>query len=172
MNKIFKFFIPVLFVVLSAFNTTDAQDYKFHSVFMYNFTKYIQWPTSYQSGDFVIGVLGDSPIIESLEKMAESKTVGAQKFSIVRYKSVDEINKCHMLFIPSNRSKQLKDALNKVNGQSTLVITEKNGLGVEGSCINFVLVDGKWKFELNKPATEKNNLKVSGDLAKLAILID
>lgn len=172
MKKVFKFIIPVLFVFLSAFNTTDAQDYKFHSVFMYNFTKYIQWPASYQSGDFVIGVLGDSPILESLEKMAESKTVGAQKFSIVRYKNVEEISKCHMLFIPSNRSKFLKDAIAKTNGQSTLIITEKNGLGTEGSNINFVLVDGKWKFELNKSATEKSNLKVSGDLAKLAILID
>jgi hypothetical protein len=159
--------VAIVFISLKA----SAQDYKFHSVFMYNFTKYIQWPSAYQSGDFVIGVLGDSPIIESLEKMAENKTVGTQKFAIVKYGSTADISKCHMLFIPSGKSGDLAQALDKVAGQSTLVITEKAGMGKKGSSINFILVDGKWKFELNRGATEKSSLKVSGELARLAIEI-
>src|SRR4028119_2478204 len=63
-------------------------DYKYHSVFIYNFIKYIQWPSSAQSGDFVIGVLGSSGIIPELEKMASTKTVGSQKIVVRRFNSV------------------------------------------------------------------------------------
>ncbi len=149
----------------------QAQDYKYHPSYIYNFTKYIQWPTSYQSGDFVIAVLGDSPIIQELERMAENKSVGSQKFIIKKFKSVSEISKCHMLFIPVSKSKELSQALSVLAGQSTLVLTEKPGMASEGSGINFVLKEGKWKFELNKEATDKNSLKVSSELARFAILI-
>ena len=148
-----------------------AQDYRFHSVFIYNFTKYIQWPEASNSGDFVIGVLGDSPIISELEKMASTKTAGSQKFVIKKIESVAEVNKMQILFIPNARSKFLEEVIGKVGSQPTLVITEKPGLGQKGSGINFILVDGKWKFELNRAATDKGGLKISGELARLAIEI-
>jgi len=168
-----KFFCLILISVIGAFSSLNAQaqDYRFHSVFIYNFTKYIQWPEAYQSGDFVIGVLGDSPIIQELEKMASTKTAGSQKFAIKKMESVADIGKAQIVFIPNARSKNLEEVLAKVGSQSTLVITEKPGLGQKGSGINFILVDGKWKFELNKAATEKSNLKVSSELSRLAIEI-
>jgi hypothetical protein len=147
------------------------QDYRFHSVFMYNFTKYIQWPTSVQTGDFIIGVLGNSPILPELEKMAENKTVGNQKIVIKKFKSVSDISSCQMLFIPSADSRDFESALEKLKGKPTLVLTEKNGLGQKGSGINFVLLDGKWRFELNENATQNAGLKVSKELSRLAILL-
>jgi hypothetical protein len=167
-----KFLKNIIFMVfvLSCLSS-QAQDYKFHSVFMYNFTKYIQWPSNYQSGDFIIAVLGDSPIIEHLNKMAEGKTVGSQKFLIKKYSSVNDIQNCHILFIPSNKSNEFDKVQLKLEGLSTLLITEKDGLGHKGSGINFIIVDGEWKFELNKKSTEKSNLKVSTELARLAIEI-
>ncbi|MDQ3394370.1 MAG: YfiR family protein [Bacteroidota bacterium] len=156
--------------ILTGF-VVNAQDYKYHPSFIYNFTKYIEWPASYQTGDFVIAVLGDSEIIIELEKMAENKSVGSQKFVIKKLKSADEIEKCHLLFIPVSKSKELTQALLKLEGKPTLIVTEKPGMASQGSGINFVMMDGKWKFELNKSATEKSNLKVSSDLAKFAIII-
>jgi hypothetical protein len=52
-----------------------------------------------------------------------------------------------------------------------LVITDKSGLGEKGSGINFKTVDNKLKFELNQKAIEASNLKVSGALSSMAILI-
>lgn len=163
--------ILIAAVLFLASFAANAQDYKYHPSFIYNFTKYIQWPANYQSGDFVIAVLGESPIIQELEKMAENKSVGTQKFIIKKYKSASDIDKCHMLFIPVSKSKDLTQVLEKLEGQPTLIVTEKPGLATQGSGINFVMLEGKWKFELNKSATDKSNLKVSSDLAKFAILI-
>ncbi len=152
--------------------TAQAQnsDHKFHSVFILNFIKYIQWPNV--SSDFVIGVLGDADIIAELERSSQNKNVAGQKIVIKKYDNINDFNgECHVFYIPNGKSKHLADALTKTSGKSTLVITEKNGLASKGSGINFVLKDGRWKFELNKEATEKAGLKVSSDLAKLAILI-
>jgi hypothetical protein len=155
----------------SLFSFTSGQDYKFERTFIYNFTKYIQWPPGQQSGDFVIGVLGDSPIYEQLQVMSQTRTAGAQKFEIKKLNSVNEIKGLHMLFVPKDQNGQIGSILAKIKGAATLVITEGTGMAGKGSCINFIYIDGKPRFELNKNAADKSNLKVSSELMKLAIII-
>ena len=138
---------------------------------MYNFTRYIQWPPEELNEDFVIGILGNSEIVKELQDMARIKKVNSHNINIKVYNSVEEIGQCQMLFVPEDKSKFIEDVLAKLGNQSTLLITEKPGLGVEGSGINFIVRDGKLRFELNKSATDRANLKVSGELSKLAILI-
>ena len=70
-------------IVLVAFCVSaKAQDEKFKALFMYNFTKYIEWPQTKQSGDFVIGVMGNSAIVSELNAIASKKTVGAQNIKV------------------------------------------------------------------------------------------
>ena len=179
-NRIYQKFIRQmqrrvlgLFIILLAFTVqVKGQDlHKFHSIYIYNFSKFIQWPMEYTKGDFIIGVLGNSPVTQHLKAMAASKKVGGQSFSIVNYKKPGDIKKCHILYIPTEQSSMLEECKTNLAGTATLIITDKPGLGKDGSGINFLVIDGKPKFELNKSAAEERNLKVSTELAKLAILI-
>ncbi len=157
--------------IIFASYSSQAQIYNYYQIFMYNFAKYIQWPAEKQSGDFVIGVLGKSPLVSNLENMAATKKVGSQDIRVVVFESIDQVSNCHMLFIPSGKSSELNGVRAKLQNSATLLITENEGLARKGSNINFIVVDGKLRFELNKDETERANLKVSGDLTKLAILI-
>jgi hypothetical protein len=165
----------VFAVFLTAFfcgsHIAHSQDYKFHSLFIYNFTKYIEWPDNKKSGDFVIGVLGKSELTENLEKMAEMKSVGEQKIQVSVVNDIAAIANCHIIFLPQNESNKLDDVLKLANQGSVLVISERSGLGKRGSAINFFVESGKWRFELNLAAFEKSNLKVSGELVKLGKVI-
>ncbi len=58
-----------------------------------------------------------------------------------------------------------------VTGKSVLTVTDGNGMGEKGSCINFKVIDGKLKFELNQATVSGSNLKVSTQLSSMAILI-
>jgi hypothetical protein len=171
-----KQIMPILlFSILSVLliwpHIAKSQDYRFHSLFIYNFTKYIEWPENKKSGDFVIGVLGKSDITENLVRMAEMKTVGEQKIQVSVVNDIAAISDCHILFLPQSESNKLDDVLDQANKGSVLVVSERNGLGKRGSAINFIIESGKWRFELNLSAFEKSNLKVSGELVKLGKVI-
>src|SRR5690606_30565599 len=161
----------VLVLLLLTFSLSHAQNYKLHTLFIFSFTRYVQWPDAYNQGDFEILVLGDSPAVDDLKTMAQTKKVGDRAIKVTKINSPSEIRKCNMLFIPSTKSGQLPEVLAKVNTQSILIITEENGLGAKGSDINFILKEGKLAFELNQSAISKQNLKVSNELSRLAILI-
>jgi len=163
----------LLVVILSAFSFINgmAQSYKMHTVFIFSFTRYIQWPDAYSGGEFEILVLGDSPIVDELKSMAQVKKVGDRAIKVTKINNVSEIRKCNILFIPAAKSPQIAEVLAKVTTQSILVVSEEQGLGAKGSNVNFVTKDGKLAFELNQGATTKQGLKVSNELSRLAILI-
>ncbi len=163
----------LLVVILLVVNSISglAQAYKMHTVFIFSFTRYIQWPDNYNGGDFEILVLGDSPIVEELKSMAQVKKVGDRNIKVTRINAPSEIRKCNILYIPASKSSQIADVLGKVMTQSILVVTEEPGLGAKGSNVNFITKDGKLAFELNQSAALKQGLKISNELSRLAILI-
>lgn len=161
------------FLIFSIVAKAQLGDYKSHTVYIYNFTKYVQWPASYQSGNFVIGIYGISPITAQLRAATANKSVGGQKIVVKQYNSLAAIvDNPHILFIPNLQSSKLATIKQKFVGKSTLLVTEKNGLARLGSMINFVLRDGKWKIEMNNTEVTKAGLKVSSQLSRIAIPVD
>ena len=151
----------------------NSSNAKIKATFLYNFTKYIDWPDKYKEGNFIIGVLGTTPFYNDLNTLLSTKTVGNQKFEIKSFSNVESISgNCHILFIPAENSSMLSEVLKKLKGKSTLIVTEKNGLARQGSAINFIIENNKQRFELNKNNIAKYNLKVSLTLESLAIKVD
>jgi hypothetical protein len=164
-----KTFVLLLFLI--SFSISHAQNYKLHSLFIFSFTRYVQWPEGQNEGDFEIVVLGDSPLTEELKVMAQAKKVGDRAIKISKINAITELKKCNILFVPASKSPQIAEILGKVSAQPILVVTEDTGLGAKGSNINFITKDGKLAFELNQTTLTKQNLKVSNELSRLAILI-
>ena len=136
-----------------------------------NFTKLIEWPQPYRQGNFVVGVIGDSPLYPELVKMSKTKKVANQSLQVVKFNSSSEIQKCHIIYVSRNKSENMNAVLEKVKQNSTLIITEKNGLVDKGAGINFIVKDNRQKFELNKKNVEKYKLKVSSNLVSLAFTV-
>lgn len=160
----------LLAVTLLFCGLTQAQNYKQHPLFIYSFTRYVQWPEAYTQGDFEILVLGDTPLMDELKVLA-TKKVGERAIKIVKISSVAEIRKCNMLFVPADKSDKITEILQKIDTQSVLLMTEQPGLGAQGSCINFITKEGRLAFELNQAAFTKRNLKASNELTRIATMI-
>ncbi len=164
------FIYLALFGFLSVGIGASAQNsnHKIHSIFIYNFAKYTQWPASSQSGDFIIEVLGRSPLADELAKVVANKTVGTQKIVVRRITSPDQLSGAHMVILPGTESRHFEALQARLKGKPTLLITEKPGLGHKGSGINFVIREDKWSYELNQGILAENGLRVSIEISKLA----
>ena len=150
----------------------QGQEYKLKAVFIYHFTKYFQWSYSDTSGTFEIAIIGDSNIIDPLKEIAEKKLVKGRRIKIKHFQAVEDINKCHILFISASEINQLDKILQRVKKENILTISDSNGFANKGVAINFVLVKEKIKFEINSRALEHAGLQASSQLQKLAILVE
>lgn len=140
------------------------------SVFIYNFANMVEWPESERSGDFVIGVLGNSEVSGELKKISAQKKVGTRTIKVENYASVAEIGECHILVLSEDKKADLANSVSKA--KKSLIVSEEAGSAKKGAGVSFILVDNKVRFELNKKNVEKSGLKVGTSLEKLAIIVE
>ncbi len=161
----------LVMMVSSAAFSQERPIHEVYSMMVFNFVKYVQWPTNDNSKEFVIGVVGNTEIYNTLSAWYGGKAKGTKTYVIKKFNNATEITDCQVIFIDKTKSGEFDAVNNKVKGKGTLVVTDRNGLGSRGSCINFKTVDEKLRFELNQQAIEASNLKVAGSLTSMAILI-
>jgi hypothetical protein len=171
MKAIKNVFLAVAILVSGNAVAQERPMHEVYSMMMFNFVKYVQWPNQTGTGEFVIGVIGNGEVYNTLNAWYGGKPRNGQTYVIKSYKSAAEMGACDVVFIDKTKSGEFEAVKNKVAGKGTLLITDKAGLGEKGSAINFRTVDNKLKFELNQKAMEASNLKVSSALTSMAIVI-
>jgi hypothetical protein len=148
--------------------TAQVSSYKAYTLFVYNFTKYIQWPDGAIKDEFVIGVFGKSPIQDELQKMVAVKKAGDKIIRILELSENNLTSEVHILFIPDNKTDQMTTILAAVKGKPVLLVAEKEGTVQKGAGISFMSDHNNLKFELNSASLAAQNLKVSKTLEALA----
>jgi hypothetical protein len=165
----------VLFLIqLINVNDLKAQtiDYSLQANIIYRLTKYIDWKAVNKTDDFIIGVDGNEEAYKALTTATKNKFANEQKIKVRLIDNIKNVNDCNILFITDEASDDLKLLFQSTQNKPILIVTEKKGMALKGSCINFIVVDDKLKLEVNKTNIEDRNLKISKELLKLTILVN
>ncbi|MBN2523718.1 MAG: YfiR family protein [Bacteroidales bacterium] len=160
-------YLSFIFSVIFTFNL-EAQEEKYIGLFLYNFTKYFDWPETVKSGDFVIEVLGHKSVYDELLRITANKKIGNQNIVVKNPETPEAIGKCHIMFVGHWHSRHLPVILNKLSNHPSLIITEMEGLLDQGSAINFVIRDGTIKFEMKISNVNSHNIKTDQRIRELA----
>ncbi|MBN2350113.1 MAG: YfiR family protein [Bacteroidales bacterium] len=162
--------IVILFLVFGCF-TSNAQEEKYISLFLYNFSKHFDWPQESKSGDFVIEILGHKSVFDELEKIVSMKKVGNQDIVVRNFSDYSQLGNGQILFVGYWHNKYLPEIVNKCRNKNVLIVTENEGSIEKGSAINFLILNGTIKFEMSKSNTVSHNLKIDPRIEQLAIRV-
>jgi hypothetical protein len=173
LNLLFKKFLLVI-VAGSFAGAASAQNVQqednLEAAFIYNFTKYVDWGPYAQDSVFVIGVAGNSPIVQSLDAIAASSRINNKRVMVKTINRGAEIASCDIVFISKECPMPLDYILGKVR-PGVLTISEQPGFAEAGTAFNFVEVNNRLKFEANLKAISSAGLKAGSQLLKLAIIV-
>jgi hypothetical protein len=177
--------ILVLGMTLNWTSTADAQagdasnssEYLIKAGFIYNFAKFVEWPSAaFSQGDspIVIGVLGTDPFGSVLDRLVEDKKIGQRGFVVKRYKwgkDLKELKDCKILFVSASEKAHNDEIVELVKGLPILTIGETPGFAERGGVIRFTVEENRVRFEVNVEAAHKADLNISSRLLTLAKII-
>ena len=149
----------------------SEQEANLKAAFIYNFTKYIDWGNYNDRNEFVIDVLGDTTIANSLEQIAKEETINNKPIVVHVLENPSQAVGCDILFISKNCHFTLDKILPLV-GKGVLTVSEQPGYARQGTAFNFIIVNNKLKFEANLKAISSAGLKAGSQLLKLARIIE
>jgi hypothetical protein len=171
LQKIFLLFLIVILQGFSKILAQQAMDYAVQANIIYRFTKYIDWPDKSNSGDFIIGIVGDSPLTDELKNFVINKMAGSRKIIVKRFSPIAGTFNCDILFITEDESYSLKKIAARTAGSPILLVAESDGLCLQGACINFIVVSDHLKLEINKNNIEQRKLNIASELLQVCIVV-
>jgi hypothetical protein len=165
---------------VQAGDASDSSEYLVKAGFIYNFAKFVEWPsTAFAEPDspIVIGVLGTDPFGDIINHVVEGKKIGARGFVIRRFKWSKELKEskdfkeCRILFVSSSEKLRFEEIVEAVKGLPILTVGEAPGFAERGGMIRLMLEDNRVRFEVNVDAAHDGNLNISSRLLTLARII-
>jgi hypothetical protein len=151
-----------------------AGEYQVKAAFLFNFAKFVEWPpTSFPdaSAPLRICVFGRDPFGEELRNITSEKTVNGRKLEVNQVVDLQLARTCHIIFIASSETAQLKRILESLRGTNALTVSDAKGFTEQGGMINFVLENDRVQFEVNRKAAEQAGLKISSKLLSVAKVV-
>lgn len=170
MRKYLQYIVSVGAMFFCTANTNNSVDeYTLKAAYIYNFTKFIEWPSKLMNAeDFVIAVDGSKEMMAALKTITETKKVKDKKIVIKELNSLGS-DRCHIVFASRNISKtSFKDITRSNRFAQSLIISEHVGYCEIGAVINFINKNNKIRFEINITEANARELKTSSQLIKVA----
>jgi hypothetical protein len=154
----------------------EPTEYELKAVFLFRFaTPYVKWPAtafSSKTAPFVITIVGKDPFGKSIDDLLAGKKVGEHPIQIVRKASVEELENCHLLFVPQSQEKHLEKVREFTKDKPILVVAESIAAAKSGAHVGFYLERAHVRFAINPTAAKQAKLDVSSELLKLAMLVE
>jgi len=153
---------------------TSAPEYQVKGAFLYQFTKFVDWPAStYPSADspFVIAVVGKDPFGPDFAKALAGKTADGRPLVFREYNQVEDVQPCQILFVSSSDRDKVPAILARLGTSNTLTVSDFGEFIQRGGIVNFYLDDDRVRFEINPDAAGAAGLQISSKLLSLAKVV-
>ena len=161
-------------------DASDSSEYLIKAGFIYNFAKFVEWPSTALAepdSPIVIGVLGTDPFGDIINHVVEGKKIGMRGFVVRRFKwskelkDLKDFKECRILFVSSSEKMHFEEIVDAVRGLPILTVGETPGFAERGGMIRLMLEDNRVRFEVNVEAAQHGNLNISSRLLTLARII-
>lgn len=149
-------------------------EYQIKAVFLYNFAQFVEWPAAVfanEAAPLVIGVLGDDPFGAQLDAAVKEEKLGQRPLEIRRFRRVEEIATCHILFICRSESARLERIISSLQGRSVLTVSDMDEFTRRGGMIRFLTENKKVRMRINPEAAKRVGLTISSKLLRPAEIV-
>ena len=146
-------------------------EYEVKAAFLYNFAKYITWPPSPDRKPLVIGLIGKDPFGRALDDAMRGQKAQDRPVIVRRFKKIDDITNCDLLFIASSEKSRLPHILSILGKSPVVTVADMDQFTEGGGMINLRLQQDRVNFDVNVDAFSRAGLKAGSQLLRLARVV-
>jgi YfiR/HmsC-like len=140
--------------------------------FLYNFTKFVEWPSEVftnASTPIVLGIVGANPFGRLLTDAAAGKTVNGRGVLIKHFREDEDLKSCQIVFVSSLEKKRAAQIVEKLGRANVLTVGEGDAFIEAGGMIAFVVEGNKVRLVMNLEAASEARLKISAKVIAVAL---
>ncbi len=151
----------------------DVRESAIHAAFVLNFARYVEWPAGALSPERVLDVCflsAAEPVGREIAAFKD-RPVQGQRVEVHRGVRVADLGECDVVYLGEQDEYRLQEALRALTGQPVLTVGSLKGFAPAGGMIGLYREADRVRFEVNLDAVNRNGLRLSAQLLKLARIV-
>ena len=156
-------------VSAAAASQPEADAARVRSAFLYNFTKFVEWPDSAfatPSSPFVVCVFADADFRRTLEATLQGEQVGGRTISVAPPDPQD-VRACHLLYFSMAASERQARILAGLRQSPVLSVGEGRRFLEQGGLIAFLIENDRVRFAISKRGADTASLTSPPQLLRM-----
>jgi YfiR/HmsC-like len=157
----------------SVFNVSaGSRESKILAGFLYNFSKYVQWPAGTFADDkspFILCIVDQDSFVLIVEETLNGKKVEGRRVIIQSRKPTDDLNSCNLLYIGTREQEGVGEVVKSITGKGVLTVGWLDKTSNSKVVINLIKYKNKFKYLVNTDKADQENLQISSRLLQLAV---
>jgi len=159
-----------LFPLASAAQVKDELAVK--AAFVFNLTKYVEWPAGAAANEIVIGVTGEESMGLVLKQVLSGKTAGSKTVRVILEPGKEELPHCNILYIAQPSPQKIRAILERIPSTGILTVGDTASFTRLGGAVGLVTTGDHVQIQINPAAAEAAQIKISSRLLSLATLVN
>ena len=172
-NRFFQFFIVCLYLFSGSAHPAPQryEEYAIKTAFLYRSLHYVEWSTINGNKNHIsICIQKPDKFSETIHSLNKRK-VNGRTISVTNIASYDDAMECNVLYIPAEKPAVVKQILRQFQNSNILTISDRRGFADYGVILNFPVVNHKVVIEVNVDAANKQSIRFSAKLLRIAEII-
>ncbi len=177
MYKQFVFtLLLIIFVPILSFGVSYSEN-EVKATFILKFAHFTRWKihnhnnTQRKDRTIIIGVYGKSVIAKYLNRLLSSNSEESANFNLIILKSIEDISKCDVVFIPKTSNKEFNKVKNVLEKLPVLTISDHEKFLEQGVMIVMFKKGKRVMYSINKKSIDASGLALRPKVYKLAVEI-
>lgn len=149
-------------------------EYEIQAGYLYNFAKFVEWPSSAfasTESPFVIVVVDGGEASSVLERIFDGKKVGSHPVHVKKASATALPTESHILFVSRESELTPEQVYNRFKKTATLVVGETEKFAERGGIVGFTREDDSIRLTLNLERAAEAGLKVDAKLSSVAKVV-
>jgi hypothetical protein len=145
-------------------------EYNVKAALLLNFARFIEWPDAAfatAQAPVQVCVFGHNPFGDGLARTLQGETVHARSLAARQVKSQADSSGCHLLFVPSGTESRAGAVIHQENSFA-VTVGESPRFEAIGGAVNFILEEGRVRFNVNLQPVESRGIRISARMLQLA----
>ncbi len=149
------------------------REFEIKAVFLFNFAKFIEWPSSaFDGSDSPINlcILGENPFGATLDMVVSEEKAQGRMAQVIRLNSVKQSSQCHIVFISRSETGNEITILEALKNHPILTVSDIKDFSTRGGMIEFHVKDNRIRFIIDPDKIKSENLQVNVNLIRVGDL--
>ncbi len=117
-----------------------------------------------------IGIWGSDPFGSHLEEAIRGEVINGRPLAIRKIQKDEEAADCQILFVREKDMDRLAQILAALKGKPVLTVGEVSQFTRRGGIVNFTLMEGRVRIEVNPDEADRARLQINSKLLSVAAI--